>query len=142
MVTVLNSLKKYLLLFYLFEGRNKQINELCSLLAEKEVESEERGNGILKHLKRLTEKFCKKRRNKSLSDVHKIMKLLTWGWVGLVNSVLVFLLVLEDQAWYAEFLLEIDLKILLRARLIFKIALMSLQIDPGFKSYKAGFLRN
>jgi hypothetical protein len=36
-------------------------------------------------------------------------------------------------AWYAEFLLEIDLKILLRktgARLIFKIALISLHIDP------------
>jgi hypothetical protein len=38
----------------------------------------------------------------------------------------------EDLAWYAEFLLEIDLKILLRkigARLIFKIALISLHID-------------
>jgi hypothetical protein len=38
------------------------------------------------------------------------------------------------QAWYAEFLLEIDLKILLRkagARLIFKIALISLHIDSG-----------
>jgi hypothetical protein len=38
-------------------------------------------------------------------------------------------------AWYAEFLLEIDLKILLRktgARLIFKIAIKSLHIDPGF----------
>jgi hypothetical protein len=38
----------------------------------------------------------------------------------------------EYQAWYAEFLLEIDLKILLRktgARLIFKIALTSLHID-------------
>jgi hypothetical protein len=37
-------------------------------------------------------------------------------------------------AWYAEFLLEIDLKILLRktgARLIFKIALISLHFDPG-----------
>jgi hypothetical protein len=39
----------------------------------------------------------------------------------------------QDQAWYAEFLLEINLKILLRktgARLNFKIALMSLHIDP------------
>jgi hypothetical protein len=39
-----------------------------------------------------------------------------------------------DQAWYAEFLLEIDLKILLRkteARLIFKIIRTSLHIDPG-----------
>jgi hypothetical protein len=38
------------------------------------------------------------------------------------------------QAWNAEFLLEIDLKNLLGktgARLIFKIALMSLHIDPG-----------
>jgi hypothetical protein len=38
------------------------------------------------------------------------------------------------QAWYAEFLLEMDLKILLRktgARLNFKIALISLHIDPG-----------
>jgi hypothetical protein len=36
-------------------------------------------------------------------------------------------------AWYAEFLLEIDLKILLRktrARLNFKVALISLHIDP------------
>jgi hypothetical protein len=40
----------------------------------------------------------------------------------------------RHQAWYAEFLLEINLKILLRktgARLIFKIAHMSLHIDPG-----------
>jgi hypothetical protein len=39
-----------------------------------------------------------------------------------------------NQAWYAEFLLEINLKILLRktgARLNFKIALVSLHIDPG-----------
>ncbi len=39
-----------------------------------------------------------------------------------------------DLAWYAEFLLEIDLKNLPRktgARLNFKIALMSLHIDPG-----------
>ena len=38
------------------------------------------------------------------------------------------------QACFAEFLLEMDLKILLRktgARLIFKVALISLQIDPG-----------
>jgi hypothetical protein len=38
------------------------------------------------------------------------------------------------QAWYAEFLLEINLKILLRkteARLIFKITLISLHIEPG-----------
>jgi hypothetical protein len=37
-------------------------------------------------------------------------------------------------AWYAEFLLEIHLKVLLRktgARLNFKIALISLHIDPG-----------
>jgi hypothetical protein len=36
-------------------------------------------------------------------------------------------------AWYAEFLLEIDLKILLRkagARLDFKITLICLHIDP------------
>jgi hypothetical protein len=36
-------------------------------------------------------------------------------------------------AWYAKFLLEISLKILLRktgARLNFKIALISLHIDP------------
>jgi hypothetical protein len=41
---------------------------------------------------------------------------------------------LDHLAWYAEFLYEIDLKILLRktgARLIFKIALISLNIDPG-----------
>jgi hypothetical protein len=40
----------------------------------------------------------------------------------------------EGLVWYAEFLLEIDLKILLRktgARLNFKIALTSLHIDPG-----------
>jgi hypothetical protein len=40
-------------------------------------------------------------------------------------------------AWYAEFLLEIDLKILLRkigARLIFKIALISLHIDPELQT--------
>jgi hypothetical protein len=39
-----------------------------------------------------------------------------------------------DLAWYAEFILEINLKILLRktgARLNFKIALISLHIDPG-----------
>jgi hypothetical protein len=39
------------------------------------------------------------------------------------------------QAWYAEFLLEVILKILLRktgVRLNFKIALISLHIDPGF----------
>ena len=38
-------------------------------------------------------------------------------------------------AWYAEFLLEIDLKILLRktgTRLNLKITLISLHIDPGF----------
>jgi hypothetical protein len=43
----------------------------------------------------------------------------------------------EDQAWYAEFLLEINLKILLRktgARLNYKITLISLHIDPGLKS--------
>jgi hypothetical protein len=46
------------------------------------------------------------------------------------------------QAWYADFLLEIDLKILLRktgARLNFKIALIPLHIDPDefiFKNYK------
>jgi hypothetical protein len=37
-------------------------------------------------------------------------------------------------AWYAEFLLHINLKILLRkqgARLKFKIALISLHIGPG-----------
>jgi hypothetical protein len=42
-------------------------------------------------------------------------------------------LIYRDQAWYAELMLEIDLKILLRktgARLIFKIALISLHIDP------------
>jgi hypothetical protein len=41
-------------------------------------------------------------------------------------------------AWYAEFLLEVDLKILLRktgARLIFKIALISLHIDPAGASF-------
>jgi hypothetical protein len=40
----------------------------------------------------------------------------------------------KDQAWYAEFLIEINLKILLRKtgeRLIFKIAFMSLHIAPG-----------
>jgi hypothetical protein len=40
---------------------------------------------------------------------------------------------LAGLAWYAEFLLEINLIILLRktgARLIFKIALISLQIGP------------
>jgi hypothetical protein len=39
----------------------------------------------------------------------------------------------RPQAWYAEFLLEIIHKILLRktgVKLIFKIALMSLHIDP------------
>jgi hypothetical protein len=39
-----------------------------------------------------------------------------------------------DLAWYAEFLLEIGLEILLRktgARLNFKIALVSLHINPG-----------
>jgi hypothetical protein len=44
------------------------------------------------------------------------------------------LLTLYVLAWYAEFLLEIDLKILLRktgARLNFKIALISLHTDPG-----------
>jgi hypothetical protein len=43
----------------------------------------------------------------------------------------------RPQAWYAEFLLEIDLKVLLRktgARLIFKIALISLHIDPGLRT--------
>jgi hypothetical protein len=38
-----------------------------------------------------------------------------------------------DLAWYAEFLLEIDLKILLRktgARLNLKLRLISLHIDP------------
>jgi hypothetical protein len=42
--------------------------------------------------------------------------------------------VFGDLAWYAKFLLEIDLKVLLRktgARLNFKIALISLHIDPG-----------
>jgi hypothetical protein len=42
-----------------------------------------------------------------------------------------------ELAWYAEFLLEIDLKILLKktgARLIFKIALISLHIDPEVES--------
>jgi hypothetical protein len=41
---------------------------------------------------------------------------------------------MRHQAWYAEFLLEIYLKILLRkigARLNFKIAFLSLHIDPG-----------
>jgi hypothetical protein len=44
----------------------------------------------------------------------------------------------EGLAWYAEFLLEIDLKILLRktgARLSFKIALLSLHVDPVFILY-------
>jgi hypothetical protein len=44
----------------------------------------------------------------------------------------------EVQAWYAEFLLEIDLKTLLRktgARLNFKITLISLHIDPGLIFY-------
>jgi hypothetical protein len=44
----------------------------------------------------------------------------------------------KDEAWYAEFLLEMDLKILLRkigARLIFKIALISLHIDPALICY-------
>jgi hypothetical protein len=46
--------------------------------------------------------------------------------------------ILDDslEAWYAENLLKIDLKILLRktgARLNFKIALISLHIDPGDK---------
>ncbi len=47
-----------------------------------------------------------------------------------------FDLCVSAQAWCAEFLLEINLKILLRkagARLNFKIALKSLHIDPGFK---------
>jgi hypothetical protein len=38
------------------------------------------------------------------------------------------------RAWYAEFLLEVDLKILLRqteAGLNFKISLISLHIDPA-----------
>jgi hypothetical protein len=41
---------------------------------------------------------------------------------------------MRHLAWYAELLLEIDLKILLRktgARLIFKITLISLHIDPA-----------
>jgi hypothetical protein len=45
--------------------------------------------------------------------------------------------VLLNGAWYAEFLLEIDLNILLRktgARLNFKMALISLHIHPGHKS--------
>jgi hypothetical protein len=40
----------------------------------------------------------------------------------------------SPKYWCAEFLLEIDLKILLRktgARLIFKIALISLHVDSG-----------
>jgi hypothetical protein len=40
----------------------------------------------------------------------------------------------ELQFWFAEFLLKMDLKILLRktgARSNFKIALVSLHIDPG-----------
>jgi hypothetical protein len=40
---------------------------------------------------------------------------------------------IQHLAWYAEFLLKMDLKILLRktgGRLIFKIALISLHIDP------------
>jgi hypothetical protein len=43
-----------------------------------------------------------------------------------------------DQAWYAEFLLEIDLKILPRktgGRLNFKIALISLHIHPGLETF-------
>jgi hypothetical protein len=50
------------------------------------------------------------------------------------TSRLILYLYKSSLAWYAEFLLEIDLKILLRktgARLIFKIALISLHIDPG-----------
>jgi hypothetical protein len=42
------------------------------------------------------------------------------------------------QAWYAELLLEMDLKILLRktgARLNFKIALISLHIDPDQQNH-------
>jgi hypothetical protein len=44
--------------------------------------------------------------------------------------------VIGVQAWYAEFLSEIDLKNLLRktgARLIFKIALVSLHIDSALE---------
>jgi hypothetical protein len=60
--------------------------------------------------------------------------------LGLVGSILGYQSrELRSQVWYAEFLLEIDLKILLRkigARLNFKIALKSLHIDPG---PRAGF---
>ncbi len=51
----------------------------------------------------------------------------------------------EDQAWYAEFMLEIDLKFLLRktgARLNFKIALTSLDIDPGASFTKLTYICN
>jgi hypothetical protein len=47
----------------------------------------------------------------------------------------------EIHSWYAEFLREIDLKILLRktvARLNFKITLMSLQIDPDANEHLLG----
>jgi hypothetical protein len=43
---------------------------------------------------------------------------------------------MRHLAWYAELLLEMNLKILLRktgARLNFKIALKSLHIDPAIK---------
>jgi hypothetical protein len=46
---------------------------------------------------------------------------------------------MRHLAWYAEFLFEINLKILLRktrARLNFKITLISLHIDPGFSQNK------
>jgi hypothetical protein len=49
----------------------------------------------------------------------------------------------RDQAWYAEFLLEIDLKILMRktgARLILKIELKSLHINPARKNFSLRLL--
>jgi hypothetical protein len=49
----------------------------------------------------------------------------------------------RDQAWYAEFVLEINLKILLTktgARLNFKIALISLHIDPGASFTKLTYI--
>jgi hypothetical protein len=50
-----------------------------------------------------------------------------------VSHFFCFVYIQRDLAWYAEFLLELDLKILLRktgTRLIFKIILLFLHIDP------------
>jgi hypothetical protein len=52
------------------------------------------------------------------------------------------MLLTTELAWYAEFFLEINLKILLRktgARLNFKIALISLHIHPGSGGWMDGW---